>query len=162
MTTIKGRRVGSWEPARNGILESPLLKVPFSQSHRPGSQNEDWLTDQDFEASEKSSWFFLYLRGLFSGMGESPEICYNYPPPKSSDVRPSFISSLGHKELSCPIATTEAHAQTRAYTHPRSSLRASDYLSIHARTILLQSHFFFSFGEGRGSREEGEQSSRVP
>lgn len=29
----------------------------------------------------------------------------------------------------------------RAYTHPRS-LRASDYLSIHARTILLQSHFF--------------------
>lgn len=96
-------------------------------------------------------------------MGESPEICYNYPPPKSSDVRPSFISSLGHKELSCPIATTEAHAQTRAYTHPRSSLRASDYLSIHARTILLQSHcFFFLLERGGGVGRKESRAAGSP
>lgn len=75
-------------------------------------------------------------------------------PPKSSDVRPSFLSSLGQKEPSCPIATTDACAQTRANTHPRSSLRASDYLSIHARTILLQSHFvFLERGGGVGKKE---------
>lgn len=81
----------------------------------------------------------LYLRGLLSGWGKAQRSATS--PPKSPDVRQSFISSLGQKELSCPIPTHDACGH--AHTHPKSSLHASDYLGIHTRTILPQSHFFF-------------------
>lgn len=137
------RRAGSGEPAGNCWLESPLLKVPFSQSHWPDPRAE---TDSHTQPRKLLKTQLTGSQTLFSGWGRAQRSCDN--------PQVSWRQAILHGAPKGPKVLNQHTAHTPT---PSSSPPASDDLA-HApnsRPALTQTLFFFE-------REDGKRSSRIP
>lgn len=132
-----GGEAGGWgrEPAGNRAVESPPLKVPFSQSHRPDPRAKTDSQAQPLELLKTQ--LTGCCQGFFSEWGRAPRSCYNPP-------QVSWRRAILHGAPKGPKVLNQHTAHTPT---PAPLPAADDPALTHTRFS------FFFFLKGRMGRE---------